>query len=228
VSTPHKQAPRRRPASGKKKQVEDHRTRTGRERSRRMRERIIAAAILVFAQRGPDAPVIDDFITAAGIARGTFYSHFKSTEELLVAASNATEDALMAVVWPRVMQEARPERRLTVGVRLWLERAQVDPVLCAFVVRNRIRTSFVERELARDIGDGIRSGSLRVASVEAGRDLLVGTVREAMARMMSGPMPPAYCSEVTRSILRGLGVNANSIERLLTIPLELREPSSPA
>jgi AcrR family transcriptional regulator len=213
---------------GKKKKVEDHRTRTGRERSRRMRERIIAAAIPVFAQQGPDAPVIDDFITAAGIARGTFYCHFKSTEELLIAASNATEDALMAVVWPRVMQETKPERRLAAGVRLWLARAQVDPVLCAFVVRNRIRTPFVETELARDIGDGIRAGSLRVASIEAGRDLLVGTVREAMARMMGGPTGTAYVDEVMRSILRGLGVNASSIERLLAIPPELREPSSPA
>jgi AcrR family transcriptional regulator len=193
-----------------------------------MRERIVAAAIQVFAQQGPDAPVIDDFMIAAGIARGTFYCHFKSTEELLVAASNATEDALMAVVWPRVMQETRPERRLAVGVRLWLGRAQVDPVLCAFVVRNRIRTRFVETELARDIGDGIRAGSLRVASIEAGRDLLVGAVREAMARMMSGPTSSAYGDDVTRSILRGLGVNASSIERLLALPLELREPSSPA
>jgi hypothetical protein len=83
-------------------------------------------------------------------------------------------------------------------------------------------------ELARDIGDGIRAGSLRVTSIEAGRDLLVGTVREAMARMMSGPTLPTYVDEMMRSILRGLGVNASSIERLLAIPLELREPSSPA
>ena len=193
-----------------------------------MRERIIAAAIPVFAQQGPDAPVIDDFITAAGIARGTFYCHFKSTEELLVAASTATEDALMAVAWPRIKQETKPERRLAVGVRMWLARAQIDPVLCAFVVRNRIRTQLVETELARDIGDGIRAGSLRVTSIEAGRDLLVGTVREAMARMMSGPTPPAYVDEVMRSILRGLGVNASSTERLLAMPLELTEPSSPA
>jgi AcrR family transcriptional regulator len=192
-----------------------------------MRERIIAAAIPVFAQQGPDAPVIDDFITAAGIARGTFYCHFKSTEELLVAASNAFEDALMAVVWPRVMQESAPERRLAVGVRLWLQRAQVDPVLCAFVVRNRVRSPFVESELARDIGDGIRGGSLRVASVEAGRDLLVGAVREAMSRLMSGATGLAYCDDVARAILRGLGVDPRGIERLLALPLELREPSSP-
>lgn len=192
-----------------------------------MRERIIAAAIPVFAERGPDAPVIDDFITAAGIARGTFYSHFKSTEELLVAASNATEDALMAVVWPRVMQESAPERRLAVGVRLWLQRAQVDPVLCAFVVRNRIRTPMVERELARDIGDGIRCGRLRVAGIKVGRDLLVGVVRETMARLMDEPAAAIDADAIVRAILRGLGVDSRSIERLLAIPLELRAPSSP-
>lgn len=220
MSKSSKKAPSRRIASsGSKRKVEDHRTRTGRERSRRMRERIIAAAIPVFAQHGPDVPVIDDFITAAGIARGTFYSHFKSTEELLVAASNATEDALMAVVWPRVTQETTPERRLAVGLRLWLQRAQVDPVLCAFVARNRIRAPFVERELSRDIGDGIRGGSLRVATVEAGRDLLVGAVREALARIMDGAVPPGHGDDVVRAILRGLGVDARSVERSLAIPL---------
>jgi AcrR family transcriptional regulator len=228
VSTSKKKTSPRRAASNKaRNRIEDHRTRTGRERSRRMRERIIAAAITVFARRGPDAPVIDDFITAAGIARGTFYSHFKSTEELLVATSNATEDTVMEMVLPRVMQESAPDRRIAVGVRLWLQRAQVDPVLCAFVVRNRIRAPAVERELARDIGDGIRRGLLRVASIKAGRDLLVGTVRETMARLVDEPVSAADADDVVRSMLRESTPRPRRIERLLAIPLELREPSSP-
>lgn len=190
-----------------------------------MRERIVAAAIPVFAQRGPDAPVIDDFITAAGIARGTFYCHFRSTEELLVAASNWIEDQWMAVVWPRVTQEAAPDARLAVGMRMWLQRAQSDRVLCAFVVRNRIRSPLIESELARDIGDGIRTGALRVETVDAGRDLLVGSMREALSRIMGARVTPAYTDDVARSILRGLGADARRIERLLAVPL--MAPSSP-
>lgn len=92
-------------------------------------------------------------------------------------------------------------------------------MLCTFVVRNHIRTPFVEKELSRDIGGGIRGGSLRLATVEAGRDLLVGAVREAMARIMGGAVPPGHGDNVVRAILRGLGVSARSIERSLAIPL---------
>ena len=44
----------------------DHRTRVGRERSARTETRILEAALGVFADMGPDAPKIDDFVRAAG------------------------------------------------------------------------------------------------------------------------------------------------------------------
>ncbi len=55
-----------------KRAAPDHRTRVGKERSARTERRILEAALEVFADRGPDAPAIDDFVQAAGVARGTF------------------------------------------------------------------------------------------------------------------------------------------------------------
>src|SRR5512137_1877770 len=83
-------APARKPA--------DHRPRVGRERRARMRLRIIESALRVFAEKGPEAAVIDDFIKAAGVARGTFYNHFRTTEELLIATSNRLENELIAAI----------------------------------------------------------------------------------------------------------------------------------
>ena len=37
------------------------------------------------AEHGPDIPVVDDFVKAAGVSRGTFYNYFKSTSELFEA-----------------------------------------------------------------------------------------------------------------------------------------------
>ena len=68
----------------------DHRTRVGEERSARTETRILEAALRVFAERGPDAPVIDEFVQAAGISRGTFYNYFDSVEALLRATSEWT------------------------------------------------------------------------------------------------------------------------------------------
>src|SRR5215472_11412241 len=71
----------------------DHRTRVGQARRARTQARIIAAALRVFTEHGPqDPPVIDDFIRAAGVARGTFYNYYKSVGELLEATRKWLED----------------------------------------------------------------------------------------------------------------------------------------
>src|SRR5262245_30761874 len=74
------------------------RVRTGAKRRTETREKILATAVHVFAAKGPVAPIIDDFIAAAGVARGTFYNHFQSTEELFVATAKSLEDDLIVSI----------------------------------------------------------------------------------------------------------------------------------
>ena len=107
----------------------DHRTRVGRERSARTESRILEAAQRVFAERGPDAPVIDDFVQAAGIARGTFYNHFKTVEELLHATSEWTTRKTVQAIERAMTGIEGPTLRLGVGLRLFFAHAQRDPVL---------------------------------------------------------------------------------------------------
>ena len=47
------------------------------------RGRIINAAKRLFAEKGFDRTTVDDIVRAAGIAKGTFYLHFSSKEELI-------------------------------------------------------------------------------------------------------------------------------------------------
>lgn len=197
----------------------DHRTRVGRERRARTRQRIIEAALGVIAERGPDAPVIEDFIQAAGIARGTFYNHFKTTEELLTATSSWLEDALIDRIESVIGDFDDPVRRAATGMRLWLRLSRQDPVFCAFVVRSRFRGAAVERSLAVDLGAGLRSGRMTAPSVQLARDLVVGTIREAQARMMGARVPASYPDDVVRIILRALGVDERRIGALLAAPV---------
>ena len=64
----------------------DHRPRVAAERRARMRRKLVESALLVFAEKGVDASVIEDVIAAAGVSRGTFYNYFRTNAELLVAA----------------------------------------------------------------------------------------------------------------------------------------------
>jgi AcrR family transcriptional regulator len=219
------------------KRALNHRTVVGRQRRERTQTRIVSAAMRVFAEKGPEAAVIDDFVREAGIARGTFYNYFTRTDELLLAVSKALEDALIRAI-EEVIEPLEPGvERVACGVRSWLAWAQHDPTGCGFVVRSRFRGPLVEKRLASDLRDGLRAGDINVPSVAVGRDLVVGTVLEAMHRLLSGPVAPGYLEEVTEVVLMGLGVDRSAVRRLLrrpvpvaaqfTLPFDLRAPSSP-
>lgn len=184
----------------------------------------------MIAERGPDAPVIEDFIQAAGVARGTFYNHFKTTEELRTATSSWLEDALIDRIESVIGDFDDPVRRAATGMRLWLHLSRRDPVFCAFVVRSRFRGAAVERTLAVDLDAGLRSGRLVAPSIELARDLVVGTIREAQARMMEARVPATYPDDVVRLILRALRVDQRQIDALLAAPVPpvVRAPPSTA
>ena len=112
-----------------------------------------------------------------------------------------------------------PVRRAATGMRLWLHLSRQDPVFCAFVVRSRFRGAAVERTLALDLGAGLRSGNFTAPSIELARDLVVGTIREAQARMMDVRVPATYPDDVVRLILRALLVEERRIDTLLAAPL---------
>ena len=63
----------------------------------------------------------------------------------------------------------------------------------------------------------------------------MGTVLEAMRRLMTARVPRSYNDDVTRTILQGLGLGRTAIARLLRVelpelpadrPRTVREPSS--
>lgn len=173
----------------------------------------------MFAEKGPDAPVIDDFIRAAGVARGTFYNHFTSTQELLDAATRTLEDSVIRATLSAIGETRDPVLRFALGIRLWLHWSQSDAMGCAFVVRSRFRGSLVERQLAADLRSGLEAGKFRFPGVEVARDLVVGTILEAMHRLMTSRVPRAFTDDVARAILQGVGVDRRGIARLMAVPL---------
>lgn len=197
----------------------DHRTRVGRERRERTQARIIEAALKVFAEKGPDAPIIDDFIKAAGVARGTFYNYYQSTEELLEATAKWLQDDLIVSIEAEIGVLNDPVERLSSGIQLWLRKARNDPAWCAFSVRVRRHGGLVEQQLAADLKAGQDAGVLSFSGPEAARDLVVGTLREAMFRMTEGRVPASYARDITRLILMGLGLAPAKADVMLARPL---------
>lgn len=204
----------------------DHRTRVGRERRARTESRIVDAALHVFAERGPDAPVIDEFVRVAGVSRGTFYNHFESVEELLHATSAWTTRQVVQSVERDLAGLEDPTLRLGVGLRLFFARAERDPLWCRFVARV---WKIGGQELPlRDLAEGIRLGHFRVPSREAAFDLLFGGIREALRRLGQGKAPASFAEQMTEICLQALGTDPRRIKATLAHPLPEFPDRAPA
>jgi len=194
-------------------QEQDHRTRVGRERSARTETRILEAAFGVFADMGPDAPKIDDFVLAAGISRGTFYNHFESVDGLLAATSEWMTRDLIETIERALEGIEGPALRLGVGLRLFFAKGQTDPVFCRFVARVW-RLGGLELP-ARDLEEGLRLGVFQAPSAAAARDLLFGALREVLLRMGSEQTTPEYAAQMTELCLQALGTSRRRIAQVM-------------
>lgn len=191
-----------------------------------MRVRIIEAALGVFADAGEEQPVIDDFIRAAGVARGTFYNYYKDVPQLLADTTNYLDNDLIESIEGEIGKGRSPAERMTLGVRLWLRKAGSDPAWCSFMAKARSTGQGIHDSVGRDLRNGLRAGVFDYPTLEAGFDLVVGTVRAAMIRLTIEPVGPEYDAQIARVILQGLGTERRMIDALLRLDVpELRRPA---
>jgi AcrR family transcriptional regulator len=114
----------------------DHlmRTPVGRDRLPRevlaahQRQRVLAAAVEVFAKRGYQGTTVDHIVSAARIGVGSFYSLFDGKEECFLAVY----DQLVAAGLERMLAAAQPSdrswpERLAAGLRALLELIEAEP-----------------------------------------------------------------------------------------------------
>lgn len=64
------------------------------ERKKATRDRLIEAALRLFAARGYDATLVEEITRSAGVAKGTFFNYFKTKEDLLVQVASYQLDWL--------------------------------------------------------------------------------------------------------------------------------------
>ena len=199
----------------------NHRVVVGRRRRAKTESKVLEAALHVFAEKGPSAPVIDDFIKAAGIARGTFYNYFKSTDELLQATSEWLSDELSASIEKEIFNLKDPELRHCTAMRLWMTKAESDPAWCSFIAKIWFEGGITHHFATRDLRLGIKNGVFHCANPKIGFDISLGTMRQAMLRLAEEQQRQGYGDIVVRQIFLGLGMKPEKIDELMAHPLHV-------
>jgi len=224
---PRKTAPQRMAAPAPK---EDHRVRTGAKRREQTRRKLLATALAVFAEQGTDTPLIEDFIAAAGVARGTFYNYFSTTQELLDAVTAELSDVVIASIDKVVLRIPDPLERMACGCLLYMQLGVDLPNWGAFVLRTGFRGKasgkLVNVYLPRDLELARASGRVNYPTVRAARDLVLACVNQAIQSVHMGEVPREHPRQMFALCLRGIGVTPALADELSRMPLpEVELPS---
>lgn len=113
----------------------DHRPAVAAQRREKMRARLVEAGLLVIAAKGHEHTVIEDVIARAGVARGTFYNHFASVDDLAEAARDALVDELLQLSLDAVATIDDPAEACAKSLRLALGLSSTYPLLARFSVQ---------------------------------------------------------------------------------------------
>ncbi|MDW8329429.1 MAG: TetR/AcrR family transcriptional regulator [Candidatus Bipolaricaulota bacterium] len=100
------------------------------------RQQLLDAAIRVFARRGYLETSIDDIITEADVARGTFYLYFPGKKEIFLAVIDHYFELLselvkelMAREWPAKLERARLKEHVLTWLRFFAEHRDLTKVI---------------------------------------------------------------------------------------------------
>jgi AcrR family transcriptional regulator len=206
-----------------KDSLENYQSRVGELRREKTRNRLMESALAVFADKGPDAPQIDDFIAAAGVARGTFYNYFRTTGELLAAVAGETSDEVLAVIDPLVLNLDDPAQRVVVGARLYMGMAARYPLWGAFITRVGTRRGsrgrLLDEYLTRDLETAIESGRFQISHLTVARDIALGSIMFGIETLLSGDAPADYAEQLLFAQLLAFGIESKEARTLAWAPI---------
>lgn len=192
-----------------------------RRRSKDKRDRILKAAVKVFAKNGFHATRVSEVAKAAGVADGTIYLYFKSKEELLVSLFEDRVSKLLTFMRESLPKtEGAPQRlRAVIDMQLGLlegERDLAEVITVIIRQSTRLMKEFAAPQflayldaIAKIVQDGQASGDFRtdVSPHIAARAIFGAldgiTLTWALGRAEQGALGRA-ATQLSDVLLRGL------------------------
>jgi AcrR family transcriptional regulator len=183
----------------------------GREKRARTRAQIVEAGAMLLAERAPDALTVDAVVEAAGVAKGTFYYHFQSMEELAAAVGDKLGESFDDLLAPARLGLADPIARLSFAFTQFLAKAIADPVWARLVVQStQAPTEFarsIRANLKADLTEASTQGRLRVEDPELAADIVMGIWLQVTRGTLQRQPAPDLADRALEAVLRALGAS---------------------
>ncbi len=140
--------------------------RTRSQQKQETRELVYATALGLFDERGYEAVSVDDVVRATGLARGTFYFHFATKEDVLLEAVRRGEALILrrvAALGPRAPLRRVLEATIDAFLEAWRARRALLPYAGAVSLRRiaAVREESEADPLRLELGRRVSSAAAR-------------------------------------------------------------------
>jgi AcrR family transcriptional regulator len=179
------------------------------QRRARTRDRLLAAAETVIAEKGVGGVSVTDLARAAGVSRGAFYNYFPTTTDLIAAMNRRVAHHMSGLLADIAGRPDEPATRLAASLHALLAAYRLDPV------RGWVAVELASSKAARAPGyeeafsvlyqEGVRLGQFRDVDLIAAMTLCFGTVRMVQRDLAAGDVA-AQAEELIALVLTAYGV----------------------
>ena len=182
-----------------------------------VRDRILAAALKLFVDKGFHSTSIPDIVAASGTSIGAVYHHFASKDELAQVLHRQLVDQFVEMSSARVLALATAEERVRGYVTMMFTLTEEDRYFVSYLIYSRPKSAVVGSltvcsqeglEITRHIiVDGKRAGEVRDLDDRVLCGLLSGTIMRLIDLRLDGVLADSLVTlidDTTRAIWSGM------------------------
>ncbi len=186
------------------------------DRVLRTRVALLDTATILFAQRPPDAVSIDEITRSAGVAKGSFYNHFRDKTDLFHTVIGAIREQIEQHISTanHGMDDPamRVARAIAVYVRFALDAPQRASIIVSTYDARAAALANLQNGLMDDLAQGLALKRFRFATVEAAALFVEGVARHVLLRVLDlgdENSSIAIAQQMCGMLLRGIGVDSD-------------------
>jgi AcrR family transcriptional regulator len=182
----------------------------GRERRAQTRSQILEAGAKLLSERHAAAVTVDNVVSAAGVAKGTFYYHFQSMDDLVAAVGEKLAESFDEMLAPTMHAIVDPILRLSFAFAKFLDKAIADPAWARLVVQTSQSPAVfghgIRAHLKADVAQAIAEGRVSIEDPDLAADIVIGIWLQIARGTLERRPAANLTDEALASLLRALGV----------------------
>ena len=195
----------------------------GREKRARTRAQLVSAAHALFARQAVESVTVDEVVKEAGVAKGTFYTHFDDLQALTTAVADELIQSIDDLLQPGRLSLSEPASRIAFGCCSFIDKALTDPGWANVLVRMATAAprggEIARRHLFEDLSE-LSKGLSGSISPSLSLEIVVGIMIQLLGGFAGGKLSWSDREPAIAAILRAIGVDARQAKSALArLPL---------